>query len=91
MPKYTRKAAWLFDALWTLPIPMIGSTSLTDRNCLLRELDSKLKRDLVERPTFQTNNSYVEIKYKLSGLEVELTNASTQLPVSGYIQSAPTD
>jgi hypothetical protein len=76
--------------MWALPIPMVGSTSLTDRDCLLRELDSKLKRDLVERPTFPTNTSYVAIKYKLSDLQVTLINASTQLPVSGYIQTAPT-
>ncbi len=72
--------------MWPLPTPMVGSISLTDRDCLLRKLDSKLKRDLVERQTFPTNTSYVAIKYKLSDLEVALTNAFTQLPVSGYMQ-----
>ncbi len=32
----------------------LGSTALTDRKCLLEELDSLLKRDLVERPKFPT-------------------------------------
>jgi hypothetical protein len=45
---------------------------------------------LVERPTFPTYTSYVELRYKLSDLEVALTNASSQLPVTGYIQSTQT-
>ncbi len=72
------------------PAQLVGSTALTDRKCLLEELDSLLKRDLVERPTFPTYTSYVELKFKLSDLEVFLTNACTKLPVTGYIQSAPT-
>ena len=90
MPRDSRKAAWRFDSLWAFPVHMVGSSSFTNRNCLLSELDSVLKRDLVERPTFPTNTSYVEIKYKLSDLEVAVTNPPTQLPVTGYIQSAPT-
>ena len=90
LPRDSRKAAWRFDAQWEFPERMVGSTSFTDRNCLLRELDSELKRDLVERPTFPPNTSYVEIKYNLSDLEVALTNPPTQLPVTGYIQSSPT-
>ena len=81
---------WHFAALWALPAHMVGSTGFTERKNLLEELDSLLKRDLVERPTFPTNISSVELKYKLSDLEVALTNASTHLPVTGYIQSAPT-
>jgi hypothetical protein len=37
-----------------------------------------------------TYTSYVELKLKLSDLEVVLTNACTELLVTGYIQSAPT-
>ena len=90
MPRDARKAVWRFDALWAFPTRMGGSTSFTDHNCLLRELDSELKRDLVERPTFPPYTGYVEIKYKLSDLEIALTNASTQLPLTGYIQLEPT-
>jgi hypothetical protein len=90
MPTDARKATWRFEALWAFPAHLVGSTALTDRKCLLAELDSHLKRDLVERPTFPTCTGYVELKYKLSDLELVLTNASTQLPVTGYFQSAPT-
>ena len=89
MPIDKRKANWRFDALWAFPLHMAGSTDFTNRKKLLEELDSLLKRDLVDRPAFQTNIGSVELKYKLSDLEVAITNASTQLPVSGYIQSAP--
>ena len=90
MPSNARRAAWRFDALWAVPARLVGSTALTDRTCLLEELDSLLKRDLVERPTFPTYTSNVELKFKLSDLEVVLTNACTKLPVTGYIQSAAT-
>ena len=90
MPSNARKAAWRFDAMWAVPARLVGSTALTDRKCLLEELDSLLKRDLVERPTFPTYTSNVELKFKLSDLEVVLANACTKLPVTGYIQSAPT-
>jgi hypothetical protein len=72
---------------------MIGSTDLTDKKNLLEELDSLLKHDMVDRPAFPTYISSVGLKCKLSDddsdLEVALTNASTQLPVTGYVQSAP--
>ena len=90
MPSNARKAAWRFDAMWAVPARLVGSTALTDRKCLLEELDSLLKRDLVERPTFPAHTSYVELKFKLSDLDVVLTNACTKLPVTGYFQSAPT-
>ena len=48
-----------------------------------------MKRDLVEHPTFPIKTSNVELKFKLSDLEVVLANACTKLPVTGYIQSAP--
>ncbi len=89
MPTDARKAALGFDALWAFPTHMVGFTSFTDCNCLLTELDSELKRDLGERPTFPTYTTYVEIKFKLSDLEVALTIASDKLPVTGYIQSVP--
>mmetsp|Transcript_3607 Transcript_3607/g.7909 ORF Transcript_3607/g.7909 Transcript_3607/m.7909 type:complete len:113 (-) Transcript_3607:82-420(-) len=90
MPTDARKATWRFEALWAFPAHLVGSTELADRKCLLEELDSHLKRDLVERPTFPTCTGYVELKYKLSDLELVLTNTSTQLPVTGYFQSDPT-
>ena len=88
MPGNARRAAWRFDALWAVPAQLVGSTALTDRKCLLEELDSLLKRDLVERPTFPTYTSNVELKFKLSDPEVVLVNACTELPVTGYIQLA---
>jgi hypothetical protein len=89
MPSNARRAAWRFDALWAVPTQLVGSTALTNRKCLLEELDSLLKRDLVECPTFPTYTSNVELKFKLSDLEVVLANACTKLPVTEYIQSAP--
>ena len=89
MPIDKRKANWRFDALWAFPLHMAGSTDFTNRKKLLEELDSLLKRDLVDRSTFPTYISSVELNYKLSDLEVAHTNSSTQLPVTGYIQSAP--
>jgi hypothetical protein len=59
--------------LWAVPAQLIGSTALTDRKCLLEELDSLVKRDLVDRLTFPTYTSYVELKSTLSDLEVVLT------------------
>ena len=89
MPSNLRRAAWRFDALWAVPARLVGSTALTDRKCLLEELDSLLKRDLVERPTFPIKTSNVELKFKLSDLEVVvLANGCTKLPVTGYIQLA---
>jgi hypothetical protein len=66
---------------------MVGTVSLTDRNSLLSELDSAFKRDVLERDTFPPNTRNVEIKYKLSDLEVVINNPSIQLPITGYIQS----
>ena len=89
MPRDDRKGAWRFDSLWTLPAHIIGSTSFTDQNCILSELDSAFKRDVVERPEFPNNIRNVEMKYKLSDLEVAFNNPPNQLPVTGYIQSEP--
>jgi hypothetical protein len=87
MPPDDRKGAWRFDTLWRLPMHMVGSTSFTDRRNLLDELESAFKRDLVERTTFPMHIINVEIKYKLSDLEIALNNTPNQLPVTGYIQS----
>jgi hypothetical protein len=62
MPLDVRKANWRFDALWAFPAHMVGSTDFTNRKNLLKELDSLLKRDLVESPTVQTNIGSVELK-----------------------------
>jgi hypothetical protein len=85
MPSNARRAAWRFDALCAVPAQLIGSTALIDKQCLLEDLDSLLKRDLVKCPTFPTYTSIVELKFKLSDhdLEVVLANACTKLPVTG--------
>jgi hypothetical protein len=78
-----RKANWCLEAHWALPTHVVGTTDLTDKKNLLEELDSLLKHDMVDRPTFPTYISSVGLKYKLSDLEVALTNASsTQLSVT---------
>ena len=87
MPPDHRKGAWRFDTLWTLSSHMVASISLADRNSLLSELDSAFTRDVMERETFPPNTNNVEIKYKLSDLEVAINNPSIQLPITGYIQS----
>jgi hypothetical protein len=92
MPSNARRAAWRFEALWAVPAQLVGFIALIDKKCLLEELDSLLKRDLVERPTFPTHTSNVDLNFKLSDLEIFLAivaNACTKLPVTGYIQSAP--
>jgi hypothetical protein len=71
MPIDERKEAnWRFEAQWALPAHMVGSTDFTGKKQLLEELDSLLKRDLVDRSTFPTYISSVELKYRLSDLEV---------------------
>ena len=92
MPSGARKAAWRFEALWTFPRRLVGSPANTvgERNWILSELESELKRDLVERPTFPSNTSYVGLKYSLSDLDAALNRQLNQLPVTGYFQSAPT-
>ncbi len=66
---------------------MVGSTSFTDQSNLLHELESAFKRDVVQRTTFPMHTINVEIKYKLSDLEIALNSPPNQLPVTGYIQS----
>jgi hypothetical protein len=87
MPHDERKGAWHFATLWTLPAHLIGSTSFADRSCILDELESAFMRDVVERATFPKNTINVEIRYKLSDLEVAFNNSPNQLHVTGYIQS----
>ena len=84
-----RKGAWRFDTLWRLPSDILGSTSFTgtDQSSGLNELESAFKRDVVERTTFPIHTRNVEIKYKLSDLELALHNPPHQLPITGYIQS----
>jgi hypothetical protein len=54
MPPDARKGAWRFDALWRHPTHMVGSISFigTDRSNVLDELETALKRDVVEVTTF---------------------------------------
>ena len=66
---------------------MVGFTSLTDQSNLLDELESAFIRDVVQRTTFPMHTINVEIKYKLSDLEIALNSPPNQLPVTGYIQS----
>ena len=89
MPQDARKGAWRFDTLWKLPTHMVGYTSVPDNDGsnVTDELETAFKRDVVERTTFPMNTRNVEIKYKLSDLDLALNNPPNQLPVTGYIQS----
>ena len=94
MPRGARQAAWRFEALWTFPRRLVGSPANTvgERNWILRKLESELKRDLAERPTFPSNTGYVDLKKSLSDLDVALNKPPSQLsqlPVTGYFQPAP--
>ena len=53
---------------------------------VLLELDSALKRDLLERDTRPPYLRSAELKYKLSDLEVALNKTPITLRVTGYIQ-----
>jgi hypothetical protein len=87
MPPDVRKGAWRFETLWRLPTHIVAFTSLADQSNLLDELDSAFIRDVVPRTTFPMHTINVEIKYKLSDLEIALNSPPNQLPVTGYIQS----
>ncbi len=65
---------------------LVRSTSFADQHCFYSELDTALKRDVVERTTFPMYTRNIEIKCKLSDLEVVFTNSENQLPITGYIQ-----
>ncbi len=77
-----RKGAWRFETLWGLPTHMVGFTSLTDQSNLLDELESAFIRDVVQLTTFLMHTINVEIKYKLSDLEIALNSPPNQLPVT---------
>ena len=84
-----RKGAWRFSAVWTCPGHMVATTS-TDPARLQRELlelDTELKRLVMERQCFPLYLRNVEFKYKLSDWELARTRTPIHLPVQGYIQS----
>jgi hypothetical protein len=80
-----------FDTLWNLPKNMVGIRwirFLHDRRLrsnVMDELETAFERDVVERTTFLMHTINVEIKYKLSDLNVALNNPPNQLPVTRYI------
>ena len=84
-----RKGAWRFSAVWTCPGHMVA-TSSTDPSRLQRELlelDTELKRLVLERQRFPHYLRNIEFKYKLSDWELARTKTPIHLPVQGYIQS----
>ena len=84
-----RKGAWRFSAVWTCPGHMVatGSTDPARLQRELLELDTELKRLVMERQCFPLYLRNVEFKYKLSDWELARTRTPIHLPVQGYIQS----
>ena len=84
MPPSARKGTWHFESLWKFsssgPIPLMISSTL------LHDVDSQLRRDLLERDTRPHNIRSAELKYQLSDLEAALKKNPITIRVSGYIQ-----
>ena len=85
MPPSDRKGSWNFETLWTFQGPLPTAPMVTSG--LLVDVDSALRRDLMERETRPPNLRSAQLKYKLSDLEVALNKNPITLHVTGYIQS----
>ena len=84
-----RKGAWLFSAVWTFPGHMVA-TSSTDPVLLqneLRQMETEMKRLVLQAERFPPNLRNIELKYRLSDWELARTKIPMRLPVQGYIQS----
>ena len=87
MPPSDRKGSWHFKTLWTFPGPRPTTAPIVAID-LLVVVDSALRRDLLERETRPPNLRNIQLKYKVSDLEVALNKTPITLHVTGYIQSA---
>ena len=85
MPPSDRKGSWYFETTWTFSGPRPTAPIVTSG--LLIELDSALRRDLLERETLPDYIRSAQLKYKLSDLEVALNRNPITIHVTGYIQS----
>ena len=84
-----RKGAWRFSAVWAFPGHMVA-TSSTDPILLqneLRQMETEMKRLVLQAERFPPNLRNIELKYRLSDWELARTKIPMLLPVQGYIQS----
>ena len=84
-----RKGAWRFSAVWAFPGHMVA-TSSTDPILLqneLRQMETEMKRLVLQAERFPPNLRNIELKYRLSDWELARTKIPMRLPVQGYIQS----
>ena len=87
MPPSDRKGSWHFKTRWTFPGPRPTTAPIVAID-LLVVVDSAIRRDLLDRKTRPPNLRNVQLKYKVSELEVALNKNPITLHVTGYIQSA---
>ena len=84
-----RKGAWRFSAVWTFPGDMVATTS-TDPIVLqneVRQMETIMKRLVLEAQRFPLYLRNVQLRYLLSDWELARTKIPIQLPVQGYIQT----
>ena len=84
-----RKGAWRFSAVWTFPGNMVATIS-TDPIVLqneVRQMETEMKRLVLQAQRFPLHLRNIELRYKLSDWELARTKIPIQLPVQGYIQS----
>ena len=84
-----RKGAWRFSAVWTFPGDMVATIS-TDPIVLqneVRQMETAMKRLVLQAERFPLNLRNVQLRYLLSDWELARTKTPIQLPVQGYIQS----
>jgi hypothetical protein len=67
----TRKAAWSFSAVWTFPGHTIASSSFDQSilHCEIRQMETELKRLVLDQLRFPLVLRNVELIYKLSDWE----------------------
>ena len=84
-----RKSAWGFSAVWTIPGHMVA-TSSTDPILLqneLRQMETEMKRLVLQAERFPPNLRNIELRYKCCDWVLARTKIPIQLPVQGYIQT----
>ncbi len=84
-----RKGAWCFSAVWTFPGHVVATAS-TDPILLqseLRQMETEMKRLVLQTPTLPLYIRNIELRYKRSDWELARTEFPIRLPVQGYIQT----
>ena len=78
-----RKGAWRFSAVWTFPGDMVATIS-TDPIVLqneVRQMETVMKRLVLQAERFPLNLRNVQLRYLLSDWELARTKSPIQLPV----------